>query len=124
MIPSSFIMLGSLPLTPTASLTAMHSRAGSHPEEVFEAPQTLAEFKMASIWTELLGVERVSRTSNFFELGGDSILGIQLVARANQSGFRLDPRYLFEHPTLEKLALVSSTLSRTIETERPQAQVP
>jgi len=117
MIPSSFIMLGSLPLTPTASLTAMHSAPGSHPRRGFRGPADSRRIQDGVDLDRVVGVERVSRTSNFFELGGDSILGIQLVARANQSGFRLDPRYLFEHPTLEKLALVSSTLSRTIETE-------
>jgi len=125
MVPSSIILLDSLPLTPNGKLDREAlPLPEAVPDQAFEPPQTLAEFKMAAIWTELLGVERVSRTSNFFELGGDSIIGIQLVARANQIGFHLEPRHLFEYPTLDKLASSSSTLCDAVEPESGIGPVP
>jgi amino acid adenylation domain-containing protein/FkbM family methyltransferase/non-ribosomal peptide synthase protein (TIGR01720 family) len=125
MVPSSIILLDSLPLTPNGKLDRdALPPPEAVPDEAFEPPRTLPEFKMAVIWTELLGVERVSRTSNFFELGGDSIIGIQLVARANQVGFHLEPRHLFEYPTLEKLASSSSTPSVAVEPAPATGPVP
>lgn len=58
---------------------------------------------MAALWAQLLGVERVGLGDQFFELGGDSILSIQLVSRAKQAGFQISYRMLFEHPVLKDL---------------------
>ncbi|MEU3416684.1 phosphopantetheine-binding protein, partial [Streptomyces sp. NPDC006658] len=56
------------------------------------------------MWAELLGVERVGVDDNFFMLGGDSILSIQVVSRARAAGLALTPRDLFRHPTVAELA--------------------
>ena len=62
------------------------------------------EHKLASIWSELLGGVAVGREANFFELGGDSILGLKMIARARKQGLRIAPRQLFDTPTLGALA--------------------
>ena len=76
-------------------------------------PRTEAERILSGIWSELLKLERVGLHDNFFHLGGDSILSIQVVARARQSGLLLTPRQIFEHPTIAALASVAETISQT-----------
>src|SRR5262249_53427951 len=62
---------------------------------------------LAGIWADVLGLEQVGVHDNFFALGGDSIRGIQVVARANRAGLRLTPKYLFQHQTIAELAVVA-----------------
>jgi aryl carrier-like protein len=69
-------------------------------------PPLSVEQQLSNIWAEVLGVEKVGVHDNFFDLGGDSILSIQVVARANQVGLQLALRQLFEHPTIAELASV------------------
>ncbi len=71
----------------------LHPETGSG--EAYEAPQGEVEQALAKVWVDLLDVERVGRHDNFFALGGDSILSLQLMARAQQSAGRLrHARYL------------------------------
>ncbi len=71
----------------------------------FVAPQTQAERTLATIWAELLKLEKVSVNDNFFQLGGDSILAIQLISKSNRAGMKLAPNQLFLHQTIAELAL-------------------
>jgi phthiocerol/phenolphthiocerol synthesis type-I polyketide synthase E len=73
----------------------------------YVAPATELERRLAAVWQATLGIEEVGVDDNFFDLGGDSILGIQLVARANESGLQLAPDQLFEHQTIAELARVA-----------------
>ncbi|MEU5950198.1 amino acid adenylation domain-containing protein [Micromonospora sp. NPDC047465] len=70
-------------------------------------PADGTEQLVADIWASVLGLERVSATANYFELGGDSIRGIRVMARANGAGLPLVPRDLFAHPTVAELAAVA-----------------
>jgi len=83
----------------------------------YEAPQGEAEVALAQIWSEVLGIEQVSRTDNFFELGGDSILSLQIVARARQAGWQVSARQLFERQTVALLAGVAQR-AKVLETRR------
>jgi amino acid adenylation domain-containing protein/non-ribosomal peptide synthase protein (TIGR01720 family) len=111
MTPSLFVALPRLPLTPNGKVDrrALTVPQFSRPESGREyvAPRTLPEERLAQIWCEVLGVERVGIHDNFFELGGDSILSIQVVARANQVDLRLTPQQLFRHQTIAELARVA-----------------
>ncbi|HSF43044.1 MAG TPA: non-ribosomal peptide synthase/polyketide synthase [Thermoanaerobaculia bacterium] len=109
MVPSAFVPLAALPLTPNGKvdLRALASLRRPGREERHRAPRTPAEELLARIWSELLGRERLSVDDNFFALGGDSILSIQVVARAARGGYRLQPRQLFEHQTIAELAAVA-----------------
>ena len=67
------------------------------------------EEEMVKVWEEVLGVRGIGVHDNFFDLGGDSILSIQIVAKANQRGLSLKPRDLFQHQTIAELAKVART---------------
>jgi amino acid adenylation domain-containing protein/non-ribosomal peptide synthase protein (TIGR01720 family) len=115
MVPSAFIQLDKLPITPNGKVDyrALHSPDISDRIEVgFVVPRTSTEEKLAAIWAEVLRVEKVSIHDNFFELGGDSIISIQMISRANQAGLKLTPKQLFQHQTIAELATVVSTISQ------------
>jgi amino acid adenylation domain-containing protein/non-ribosomal peptide synthase protein (TIGR01720 family) len=112
MIPAAFVWLDALPRTPSGKLDRKAlpapdrlTAARQRPEYV--APNSQAEAILVEIWIQVLGVERIGIHDNFLQLGGDSIMGIQVVARANQAGLRLTPRQVLEHPTVAELARVA-----------------
>ncbi|MGP4055773.1 amino acid adenylation domain-containing protein [Mycobacterium sp. 4D054] len=75
------------------------------PAEVeFEEPQTDTERALAALLSGLLGAGEVGRYDDFFGLGGDSVLAVQLAARARDAGLDLSARMVFEHPQLAQLA--------------------
>ena len=74
-------------------------------------PRTTAEEILAGITADLLGRSRVGVHDNFFEIGIDSILGIQMVSRARQAGLALDPAHLFRHPNIAELAAAAESNS-------------
>ncbi|MFD7712521.1 amino acid adenylation domain-containing protein [Streptomyces sp. NPDC059786] len=111
MVPAAFVTLAELPLTGNGKVDRRRlpapdwSAAG---DTAYRAPGTDAEQVLATIWAELLGVERVGADDNFFMLGGDSILSIQVVSRARAAGLALTPRDLFRHPTIAALAAAAA----------------
>jgi non-ribosomal peptide synthase protein (TIGR01720 family) len=110
MVPSAVVLLDAFPLTPNGkidrnALPAIDVSAGI--EAPFVAPQTPNETILANIWSQALRVDRVGVHDKFFELGGDSILGMQVVAKANQAGLRLTLSQMFQHQTIAELALVA-----------------
>lgn len=112
MIPSTFVRLDALPLTPNGKLD--RKRLPPPPESGERAgdtasPTNAVEAALAAVWSSVLGVERIGIQDNFFRLGGDSIMSIQVVARAGQEGIRITARQLFENPTIAGLALVANT---------------
>jgi NAD(P)-dependent dehydrogenase (short-subunit alcohol dehydrogenase family) len=72
--------------------------------QAYVAPGTPEERTLAGIWCEALGLEKVGVNDDFFELGGDSVLGLRIVAKANEAGVRLTGRHIFEHHTIAELA--------------------
>ena len=108
MIPSSFVVLDELPTTRNGkvdqgALIAMAQRRPDS-ERAYVAPGSKIESILARIWSELLGMDRVGVQDNFFDLGGDSILTIQIIARANQAGLQLRPAQLFQYQTIAEIA--------------------
>ncbi len=109
MVPAAFVRVLALPLTANGKLDRRAlpaPEAGARPEvgETFVAPGTAAEEALAHIWASVLRLDRVGIHDNFFVVGGDSILSIQIVARARQAGLLLTPRQIFQHPTVAGLA--------------------
>ncbi|MCF2135363.1 amino acid adenylation domain-containing protein [Mycetohabitans endofungorum] len=107
MVPSAFVQLDILPLTPNGkldrrALPAPDANAFMH--QAYEAPQGEFETTLAQIWTELLGVDQVSRHDSFFALGGHSLLAVQLIERLRRRGIGLSVRALFDTPVLMALA--------------------
>jgi amino acid adenylation domain-containing protein len=108
MVPALFIALAALPLSPSGKVDRRSLPAPEHgrPEigTEFAAPRTSTEERLATLWREVLGIERVGVHDNFFALGGDSILSIRIVARGRDDGLALRPRHLFLHQTVAELA--------------------
>jgi amino acid adenylation domain-containing protein len=108
MVPSAFVILEKLPLTANGKLDrrALPAPSTSRPDldQEYEAPQTLAEEVLTTIWTSVLGIDKIGIHDNFFALGGDSILSIQVVALANRRGVNISLPQLFQHQTIRDLA--------------------
>ncbi|QKG84716.1 amino acid adenylation domain-containing protein [Kroppenstedtia pulmonis] len=106
MVPAPIVVLEAFPLTPNGKVDrqALPIPDEKMWEEGHVEPRTEKERVLADIWETVLGSSPVGVHDNFFERGGDSILSIQIVARANQAGLRLTPRQLFEHQTIAELA--------------------
>jgi aryl carrier-like protein len=76
----------------------------SSPAPVAGAPRNDVEQRIATLWAEVLGVDRVGVDDNFFDLGGDSLIGLQFIAKAKKAGLRITNRQIFEHQTVAALA--------------------
>ncbi|MFL5384829.1 MAG: amino acid adenylation domain-containing protein, partial [Longimicrobiaceae bacterium] len=111
MVPQQWMVLDALPLSANGKLDR---RRLPEPEVALErpyrAPETAAEQRLAALWQELLRVARVGLDDHFFELGGDSIVALQLVSRAKRAGLSLAPRDVFERPRLHQLARAAQPL--------------
>ena len=82
------------------AVQAGRTRRSRQSDRLYVAPRTEDEVTLATIWSDLLGVERVGIEDNFFSLGGDSFRGVQMVTRAQQAGIQLSIGSLFEHQTI------------------------
>ncbi|XP_055306353.1 uncharacterized protein LOC129570681, partial [Sitodiplosis mosellana] len=108
MVPAAYVCIKSLPLTPNGKLDR---RALPPPDDEafvhqqYEAPQGEMEKKLANIWLDLLGIERISRHDNFFALGGHSLLVVRLLAELRQVGLDTTVREVFDSLTLAMLAM-------------------
>jgi amino acid adenylation domain-containing protein len=105
MIPSAFVLLEAMPLTPNGKIDRRSLRAPDTNTPEFESnftePRTPDEQLIAEIWAEVLGLERVGIHDNFFELGGHSLLATQAISRLREA-FQVEVplRSLFESPTV------------------------
>ena len=112
MVPAYFVSLAAFPRTANGKLDrgALPApvRQGGGAAEQETAPATDTEQMLAQIWGEVLNVEQVGVEDNFFALGGDSILAIQIISRAARRGLKLTPRQIFEHQTIATLAPVAA----------------
>jgi acyl carrier protein len=109
MIPSIFVTLKEIPLTPNGKVNRRElpepEFIESEANENFVAPRTPSEEMLASIWRETLGVPQVGVESNFFDLGGHSLLATRVMSQIReQFGVELPLRVLFETPTIAGLA--------------------
>jgi acyl-coenzyme A synthetase/AMP-(fatty) acid ligase/acyl carrier protein len=109
MVPAAFVQLEALPLTPNGKIDrrALPAPDMGSPKFAadFVAARTPAEELIASIWSQVLGIERVSVFDNFFELGGHSLLATRLLAQLAQAfQVSVQLRTLFEAPTVAELA--------------------
>ena len=110
MIPYSFVILDRLPLTPNGKIDRFALPTPEiERETAYTAPRTEVEQILTNIWQEFLPVNSVSIHDNFFEIGGDSILSIQVISRAKNAGILLSAKQIFQHQTIAELATVAIT---------------
>ena len=108
MVPAAFVALEAFPLTPNGkvdrnALPAPDAAGGERADHI--APRTPEEEALATLWGNLLNLQRVDVRGNFFDLGGHSLLATQMLARIEYDfGVELPLRVLFESPTLEQMA--------------------
>ncbi|AUY52501.1 non-ribosomal peptide synthetase, partial [Streptomyces sp. CB01881] len=107
MVPSAIMVLDALPHTPNGKLDrrALPAPDIDRPDEdsSYAPPRSADEETLAGIWAKLLGLARVGRDDNFFALGGDSIMSLQMVARAVEAGLPLSTKLVFQHGTVAEL---------------------
>jgi amino acid adenylation domain-containing protein/non-ribosomal peptide synthase protein (TIGR01720 family) len=115
MIPTAFVLLDQMPLTPNGKVDrrSLPAPDSDRPEaeHAYTEPRSQAEQVLCGIWSDVLRINRVSIHDNFFALGGDSIISIQIISRARQAGLRITPKQLFGHPTVAGLAAVAGTMA-------------
>jgi amino acid adenylation domain-containing protein len=127
MVPSSLTVLAALPRTPLGKLDRK-ALAGAQPRPATEheqriAPRTATERAVAAVWSTVTGNAAVSIGDNFFEIGGDSISTIRVIAELRRAGYKVAPRDVFERPTLAALA-EHLELQRTTTPRGPTAGAP
>ncbi|MEG3875944.1 amino acid adenylation domain-containing protein [Microcoleus sp. herbarium7] len=113
MIPSAFVVLDAIPLTPNGKVDKRSlptdNLIRSNSTKSFVSPRNISELGLVKIWENLLAINSIGITDNFFELGGHSFLAVRLMAQIYERfGQNLPLSILFENPTIEKLAKIVS----------------
>ncbi|HEV8562024.1 MAG TPA: amino acid adenylation domain-containing protein [Actinophytocola sp.] len=106
MIPARFAVIDELPLTGNGKVdrSALAPLTAGDAEREIVPPGSPVEKLFLDIWRDVLGLDVIGVTERFAELGGDSMLGLQVIARASASGWRVTPQDFFTHPTIRELA--------------------
>ncbi|HZR42433.1 MAG TPA: amino acid adenylation domain-containing protein, partial [Ktedonobacteraceae bacterium] len=127
MVPAIFVVLEALPLNANGKVDrhalpdpdyTSHMRLSP-----LETASTPVEKALIDIWQQVLGVQEIGIQDNFFMLGGDSILSIQIISRAAQAGIHLTPKLIFEHPTIAELARALTNITAHPALEAIQGMV-
>jgi len=109
MVPSAFVIVDALPLTPSGKVDKRslltHRAPQVNPAQSFVAPRNFTELTLVKLWESLLETHPIGVTDNFFNVGGHSFLAVRLAARIqDQFSHHISLSTLFENPTIEKLA--------------------
>jgi amino acid adenylation domain-containing protein/non-ribosomal peptide synthase protein (TIGR01720 family) len=120
MLPSAFVLLDALPLAPNGKVDrrALPVPQRERRDASFTPPRTVVEQQLAAIWTQTLHAERVGIHDNFFALGGDSILSLQVISRARQAGLDITLKQLFQAQTIAELAQLAGGDAVVPQTEQ------
>ncbi|MGK2869483.1 MAG: amino acid adenylation domain-containing protein, partial [Mycobacterium sp.] len=106
MVPAAVVVLPELPLTSSGKLDVRALPAPEYTAGRHRAPGNATEELLAGIYAEVLGLDRVGVDDSFFELGGDSIMSMQVASRARAAGLTCRPRDIFVEETVARLARV------------------
>lgn len=128
MVPSTFVFLEALPLTPNAKVDRCALPAPDLKRakltEVLISPCNPLEKSIATVWIEVLGVEQIGIHDNFFDLGGHSLLAMQLVSKLSKIfNITISVKNLFLHPTIAELTEIIEELHQQPEVSPPQPPV-
>ena len=125
MVPASVVVLDAMPLNPNGKLDRARLPAPDWTADGttdYVAPRTATERALAAVWADVLRVERVGVDDNFFSLGGDSILSIQVVAQARQAGLAVTSRDVYRHQTVAALAQCVAAAGQPAPGPGPEAE--
>jgi glycopeptidolipid biosynthesis protein len=111
MVPAAVVVLPAIPLTANGKLDKRALPAPEFTAGEYRAPAGAVEQILAEIYAQVLGMQRVGVDDSFFDLGGDSILSMQVVARARAAGVMCRPRDVFVEQTVARLARVATVSS-------------
>ena len=121
MIPAVFVVLNKLPLLSNGKVDRRQlpepERSRPSLTDTYVPATTEAERVLARIWIEVLRVEQVGVHDNFFALGGDSILSVQIISRARQAGLQITAKQVFHHQTIAELAAVAGSVTQSQATQ-------
>ena len=109
MVPSAFVHMDTFPLTTNGKLDLRALPVPTNADfarQTYEAPEREIECALASIWSELLQIEQVSRYDSFFALGGHSLLAARLINRVSKLGANVTLSSLFASPSLHSFASI------------------
>ena len=129
MVPSAFVVLKEMPLTPNGKVDRKALPApdlSAQQGSAYEAPQGSLEEKLARVWSGVLGTDSVSRNSSFFDMGGSSMLLIRVQAILEKElEIKVSVVDLFMHPTIESLANhlenASNSVAETMDAQQEAA---
>ena len=110
-VPAKFVSLEHFPMKANGKVDrgALPDPDVARVQTPYEAPRTEIETILTEIWREVLRVDSLGIQDNFFALGGDSIMTIQVVARARRHGIQIKPKMIFDHQTVAALATQAVT---------------
>lgn len=116
LVPAVFIPMAELPRTAHDKVDREQlpdPLAVTRHEDGYVAPRTDTERRLADVWSQALGVERVGRRDNFFALGGDSLKSLRVAAESHRRGLVVSEADIFAYPVLAQLAKVVEAAART-----------
>ncbi len=123
MVPAAFVPLPWLPMLPSGKLDRAALPAPDFGASTTgHRPRSVREKLLCELYAEVLSVSRIGIDDDFYALGGDSIVSIQLVIRARQAGLVITPRQVFTHRTVAELAPLATTVAESVA-EVPQAGI-
>ncbi|NNE77130.1 MAG: hypothetical protein HKN31_08660, partial [Pricia sp.] len=125
MVPSKIIKMDKFPVLPNGKVDRKALVRLGRPrlvengdKSINSEPTTETESKLLTIWEQVLNATDIGIHDNFFGIGGDSILSIQVIAKAKSAGISLSPNQLFEHQTIKELAEFLERKKETANTPR------
>ena len=110
MIPSYFVTMDRIPLTPNGKINRQALPEPKVEVKKYNAPENKIEKILAKIWSEVLGIKQIGIDDNFFEIGGDSIKSIQVTSKLQKYGLRISVADIFSNPRIRDLTENVKTL--------------
>lgn len=129
MIPQHFFQVSEMPLTPAGKidrkkLAETFEISPDTSRGIYNAPKSVTERTIAAIWENVLKIEKISVTDNFFDMGGHSLLAIQIIAiMKNDLNVVIPIRKFFESPTISELSVLVEKENKTLHTDSPEKKI-
>ena len=124
MIPTHYVHVATMPMTTNGKIDVDALPPPTAASALDQTPPADGnEATLHDVWCRYFGFDAIGVHSDFFELGGDSVLAIQIVDAAYGEGLQVEPRQLFEHPTIAELAALAVPAQQAQEAPEPFAQI-